>query len=132
MHTPHSPSKLQTLTDLSDLMAACLQAGETAWQGVQTQPASEDVRTVGITLFLEAMRRGLPLPDHLRFRRRCEELRRQLGEDAYNIALLSEFGVTDLGQVPEEDVDAMRAIVNSLEEELAARPPDSAAAAPTT
>lgn len=111
----------QTLTDLSDLMTACLQAGENAWQGVETQPASEDVRTVGITLFLEAMRRGLPLPDQIRFRRRCEELRRQLGDDAYNIALLSEFGLADLTQVPAEDTDTMRAIIGSLEEELAAR-----------
>lgn len=62
----HHPPTPPDFADMQTLMAECLKASWSAWQGVDDgdfQFASDDVRGVGITLFIECGRKGiLPQP----------------------------------------------------------------------
>lgn len=104
--------------DLISTMALALYDAERMTAQGTPEYTSEDVRAIGITLFIEMRRAQLVLPDKVRFIARCHELLTLVGEDKFQITL-QEFGATAPTEV--NDVKTMAAIINSLTEDAASQ-----------
>lgn len=105
-----------TFADLTSLMAACLKEAQDALSCL-LDPSSEDVRAVGITLFIEARRCGMQTDPKVRFRKKARELEQELNNPTAFRRLLHEHQASSLASF--SDHDTMIAFVEALHEEIA-------------
>ena len=104
--------------DLISTMALCLYDAERMTAQGTPEYTSEDVRAIGISLFIEMRRAQIVLPDKVRFIARCHELLTLIGEDKFQLTL-HDHGFTAPTEV--DDVKVMAAIINSLTEDAASQ-----------
>ena len=107
-----------TYYEVISTLALCLYDAERMTAQGTPEYTPEDVRALGITLFIEMRRAGIVLPDKIRFIARCHELLILVGEDKFQLAM-QDHGVTAPQEV--DDVKIMAAIVNSLTEDAASQ-----------
>ena len=58
-------------------------------------------------------------PPWVRFRKRCGELKEEMGAEEYYMVLNAEFGIEKCSEVPQEDIEMMRGVVEMLEAQAA-------------
>lgn len=107
--------------DLRALLSVTLADAEEMSRHSSTAPTSEDIRALGITLFIEARRSQVVLPDRVRFVSKCYELLPVLGEINYRM-VLEEFGVTSPADIL--DLEIMKSFTESLVEESVTSHPE--------
>ena len=112
------PAMPTSYFDVISTMTLCLYDAERMTAQGTPEYTSEDVRAIGISLFIEMRRAQIVLPDKVRFLARCHELLTRVGEDKFQITL-QEFGVMAPTEV--NDIKVMASIVNSLTEDAASQ-----------
>lgn len=109
-----------TWAQLTALMYGCLVEARNQLSCL-VDPTTEDIRCVGISLFIEARKNGIQLPLDVRFRNKVRELEMELDDPDTLKRVLHEHGVSDIYNIT--DADTMTAVVNALHEEIAAAQP---------
>ena len=109
----------KTYFDLISTMALCLYDAERMTAQGTPEYTSEDVRAIGISMFIHLTDSNIVLPDKIRFLARCHELLMLVGEDKFQFTM-QDHGVTAPTEV--NDVKTMASIINSLTEDAASQP----------
>lgn len=103
--------------DIRATMAICLDDAERMARQGSLEPTSEDIRSIGISMFIECRRAGVEQTDRMRFISRVYDLVPKLNESA-TAMLLEECGYSAITEIT--TTEDMKVVYSNFMEHLAA------------